>query len=131
MPGEESSRALAGRSAAADSADSFLHEAVDVWEPTGTDLLPPTGPKPGDLLSDRFIVEQRAGSGGMGVVHRGRDTVTSGLVAIKQPRQSSRRGRKPAAPLAIQAKREEACGVPARRVDLVGQRADQRLERDA
>ncbi len=83
MPREESKRALAGGTGGNDSAALLLHEAVGIREPSRIDLLPPTGPKPGDLLSDRFVVERVAGSGGMGVVHRGTDLFTREAVAIK------------------------------------------------
>ena len=37
----------------------------------------------GTLLGDRFVIESPLGAGGMGVVYRGHDQVTSQLVAIK------------------------------------------------
>jgi serine/threonine protein kinase len=45
--------------------------------------VPPVGLKAGEVLSDRFVVERLAGSGGMGVVHRGTDLVTREAVALK------------------------------------------------
>jgi len=39
--------------------------------------------RPGDLVSDRFEIEQKAGSGGMGVVYRAKDRHTGEPVALK------------------------------------------------
>ncbi|HVY49232.1 MAG TPA: protein kinase, partial [Minicystis sp.] len=41
------------------------------------------GPRAGDVLVERFEVERRAGSGGMGVVFRARDRHTGERVALK------------------------------------------------
>ena len=38
---------------------------------------------PGTVIGDRFVLEQLAGSGGMGEVYRARDRVTSEPVAVK------------------------------------------------
>src|SRR5689334_15057634 len=39
--------------------------------------------KAGERLSERFEIEQRIGTGGMGEVFRGRDPVTGAAVAVK------------------------------------------------
>src|SRR6185503_16082868 len=39
--------------------------------------------QPGELFGGRFLLEQRAGAGGMGTVYRGRDEATGAPVAIK------------------------------------------------
>jgi serine/threonine protein kinase len=66
-----------------DSADSFLREAaaisdVALDEPA---LLPSLGI--GELVADRFLVEARAGSGGMGTVYRAHDRSTNAYAALK------------------------------------------------
>jgi tetratricopeptide (TPR) repeat protein len=69
--------------------------AGDEDDPTWRDppVAPPptaTAPAPvrlelhaGDVLSDRFVVEAFAGSGGMGTIHRAKDLLTGQAVAIK------------------------------------------------
>jgi hypothetical protein len=47
----------------------------------------PTRLKGGDVLSDRFVVERLAGSGGMGAVYRALDRVTGEAVALKVARR--------------------------------------------
>src|SRR5690348_652704 len=44
---------------------------------------------PGDVLAERFRIEQRAGEGGMGTVFRGRDLARDEPVAIKTFRVGS------------------------------------------
>jgi eukaryotic-like serine/threonine-protein kinase len=39
--------------------------------------------KPGDVLADRFEIERRAGSGGMGEVFQARDRASGTMVALK------------------------------------------------
>jgi hypothetical protein len=39
--------------------------------------------KPGDVIADRFVVERRAGAGGMGVVYRASDRLSGEAVALK------------------------------------------------
>jgi hypothetical protein len=51
-----------------DSGDSLLCRAVDIWEPSSVSAPALLGLVPGEVLADRFVVERRAGSGGMGVV---------------------------------------------------------------
>jgi hypothetical protein len=43
----------------------------------------PRGLEPGVLVADRFVVQERLGEGGMGVVHAGLDRSTGARVAIK------------------------------------------------
>ena len=64
------------------TADSFLREVAAVSEPAGGDY-PPLRLTAGDVLSDRFIVERLAGSGGMGAVYRVLDCVSGSPVALK------------------------------------------------
>jgi hypothetical protein len=52
MPLDESSGAQGDG-----DADSFLREAVDLWEPSGIGVLPALGLQTGEMLSDRFVVE--------------------------------------------------------------------------
>ena len=37
----------------------------------------------GDLVADRYLIEQKIGSGGMGVVFRAHDTLVNEVVALK------------------------------------------------
>src|SRR5512139_3822666 len=39
--------------------------------------------EPGAIVADRFVIEELAGSGGMGAVFRALDTETRGYVALK------------------------------------------------
>ncbi|MGO9836758.1 MAG: serine/threonine-protein kinase PknK [Polyangiaceae bacterium] len=66
----------------ASTADSFLREAAAVSEPTGGEY-PPLGLTAGDVLSERFVVERLAGSGGMGAVYRALDRLSGSPVALK------------------------------------------------
>jgi serine/threonine protein kinase len=74
-----------------DSADSFLREAAAISdlaldEPV---VLPPL--EVGELVGDRFVVEARAGSGGMGTVYRAHDRSRDAHAALKvmaRPRRS-------------------------------------------
>jgi len=83
MPHDESSRSIPEAIAETESLRSVLRAALDVREPLGIERLAETGPKPGDVLSDRFVLERLVGSGGMGVIHRATDLVTRQAVAIK------------------------------------------------
>src|SRR5260221_10569902 len=69
LPGEED-----------DSVDSLLREAAAISEPLGP-VRP--GPMPGEVLVDRFVIQRRAGSGGMGTIHHATDLRTGAAVAIK------------------------------------------------
>jgi len=39
--------------------------------------------QPGDVIADRFEIERRVGSGGMGIVFRARDRASGEPVAVK------------------------------------------------
>jgi len=58
-----------------------LREAVEIPDPSG--IVGRLGLMPGDVLSDRFVVERRVGSGGMGAIYRGTDVLSGEAVAIK------------------------------------------------
>ena len=66
-----------------DAFDSLLRDAVEITEPSSIDASPVLDLAPGDVLSERFVVEWLAGAGGMGKVHHGRDLRTGRAVAIK------------------------------------------------
>src|SRR5882672_1780993 len=80
MPKEDRGPVRPAPSKGDESVDSLLREAVALSEPAEA-VLP--GPMPGDVLVDRFVIEQRAGAGGMGTIHRGTDLTTHQTVAIK------------------------------------------------
>jgi hypothetical protein len=81
MPFDERGLGLPARSAAVDSVDSLLREAANVLERSSSSVQ--FGLLPGDLLAERFVIERRAGSGGMGTIYRARDLRTQETVAIK------------------------------------------------
>lgn len=73
---------LLAQSGDAESMDPLLREAADISEPSSfapalLALLT------GDVLSGRFVIERRAGAGGMGAIYRGTDLRTEEAVAIK------------------------------------------------
>jgi len=74
MSGEKSSDVSA--------VDSFLREVAAVSEPEGGER-PTLRLSAGDVLSERFVVERLAGSGGMGAVYRATDRSTGAPVAVK------------------------------------------------
>jgi serine/threonine protein kinase len=45
--------------------------------------MDPTGLDSGSLIAGRFLLDKKVGTGGMGSVHRARDTLTGQLVALK------------------------------------------------
>jgi serine/threonine protein kinase len=61
--------------------DSFLREVAGASAPEGE--CPPLQLNAGDVLSERFVVERLAGSGGMGAVYRATDQSTGAPVAVK------------------------------------------------
>jgi serine/threonine protein kinase len=75
-----------------DSADSFLREAAAISDPALDEpvVLPPL--PLGELVGDRFIVEARAGSGGMGAVYRAHDRTTNAYAALKVMAKPHRSG---------------------------------------
>jgi len=81
MPRDESGRPRVVGEWDADSVDSLLREAVEIPDPSG--IVGRLGLMPGDVLSDRFVVERRVGSGGMGAIYRGTDVLSGEAVAIK------------------------------------------------
>jgi serine/threonine protein kinase len=73
-----------------DSDDSFLREAAAISELAPDELVVPPL-QPGELVADRFLVEARTGSGGMGAVYRAQDLTTKAHAALKimaRPRRS-------------------------------------------
>ena len=66
-----------------DFAGSLLRDVAAISEVrTGEELVSPAL-VPGDVVADQFVVEQVAGSGGMGTVYRTRNRMTGELVALK------------------------------------------------
>jgi serine/threonine protein kinase len=61
---------------------SDVRDVVGLKEPSGA-CNPQPNLVPGDIVAERFVVERRAASGGMGVIYRGTDLLTRQAVAIK------------------------------------------------
>src|SRR5271170_4278865 len=61
---------------------AFLREAAAISDP-GTGEVFATRLSPGQVLSDRFVIERLAGSGGMGAVYRALDRLSGTPVALK------------------------------------------------
>jgi eukaryotic-like serine/threonine-protein kinase len=75
-----------------DSADSFLREAAALSEPGPDEPLTLPRLEAGERVGERFVVEERAGSGGMGTVYRARDLSTGARAALKIMTRPSRSG---------------------------------------
>jgi eukaryotic-like serine/threonine-protein kinase len=74
-----------------DSVDSFLREAAAISELSVDEPIALPALSPGQLVGDRFLVEECAGRGGMGTVYRAHDRTTDQPAALKimaRPRQS-------------------------------------------
>jgi tetratricopeptide (TPR) repeat protein len=84
MPVDSSSPAQTQDSAGAQvTTDSLLREAAAISDP-GTGVFPqPPRLEGGELLSDRFVIDRLAGSGGMGAVYRALDRLSGEPVAVK------------------------------------------------
>jgi serine/threonine protein kinase len=67
----------------ADSVDSFLREAAAVSEPAASAGLPLLPLESGEIVGERFRIENCAGTGGMGAVYRATDLSTGLLAAVK------------------------------------------------
>jgi eukaryotic-like serine/threonine-protein kinase len=75
----------------ADSVDSFLREAAAISELALDEPVALPRLETGEIVGDRFLVEERAGSGGMGAVYRAQDLSTGAPAALKimaRPRRS-------------------------------------------
>jgi serine/threonine protein kinase len=66
-----------------DSADSFLQQAAQIFEPAWDETGALIPLEPGEVVGDRFRIEVLAGSGGMGAVYRTEDLVAGGKAAVK------------------------------------------------
>lgn len=66
-----------------DSVDSFLREVAALSDPTAAAMVVSPRLREGEVLSERFVVERIAGSGGMGAVYRALDRMTGAPVAVK------------------------------------------------
>jgi serine/threonine protein kinase len=66
-----------------DSVDSFLREVAAISELAPDEPVALPALEVGQLVGDRFLVEERAGSGGMGAVYRAQDRTTQARAALK------------------------------------------------
>ncbi len=66
--------------------DAVVRDVADRL-PSPPEPYVPTRLKAGDVLSDRFVIDRLAGSGGMGTVYRALDRVTGQAVALKVARR--------------------------------------------
>jgi Protein kinase domain len=84
MPRDDSLPTSSGESdVTRDSDDSLLRKIAAVPEFCVEDVIRRARLAPGDVVSDRFVVERRAGGGGMGIVYRAVDNRTGELIALK------------------------------------------------
>ena len=78
-----------------DGANGPVRDASGAADTSGAVILPDSTPEPyvptrlkaGDVLSERFVIERLAGSGGMGAVYRALDRITGEAVALKVARR--------------------------------------------
>lgn len=85
---EASSIAVSGHSegdtAPGDAFDDLLREAVRLHRPgSEIDVHRLAIPRKGDVIADKYVLDERLGAGGMGIVFRARHRVTGKAVAIK------------------------------------------------
>ena len=65
----------------------LIRHAAPLSEPAAPERYGTPRLKPGDVLSNRFVIDRLAGSGGMGTVYRALDRVTGQAVALKVARR--------------------------------------------
>lgn len=83
VPTEASGPSQSAESCSGDSADSFLRDAAAISDFAAGERFPSPRLREGEVLSERFVIERQAGSGGMGAVYRALDRMTGAPVAVK------------------------------------------------
>lgn len=94
MPDELSSSVESSGGSEDLSADSLVRAAVAISEFQTGDRVPAPRVAHGDVIADRFAVECRAGSGGMGTVYRALDRLSGATVALKVMMEPGRHDRR-------------------------------------